>query len=268
MPILAERDLLPYLDLAYQGFGDGIVEDAYAVRALAAARGRDGKPLRFFVANSFSKSMSLYGERCGALSVVCADAGRSGQRARPAQVHGPPQLLEPADPRRPDRRRGARASPSCARTWEAELGGHARAHPGDARRRCTTCSSRKLPGPRLLVLPDPARHVQLHRPVAAAGRSPARGVRRLPGALGPDVRRRPQPRQRRGDGGGDGGGARRAERRARIRPLAGAPKRRCAKIARPVATLAKRSPRTTRAAAKARCSRSPSMSRPVEPPVR
>ncbi len=77
VPILAGRDLLPYLDLAYQGFGDGIVEDAHAVRALAAARGRDGKPLSFIVANSFSKSMSLYGERCGGLSVVCADAAEA-----------------------------------------------------------------------------------------------------------------------------------------------------------------------------------------------
>jgi len=77
IPILAERELLAYIDLAYQGFGDGIAEDAYAVRALAAARGADGKPLRFVVANSFSKSMSLYGERCGALSVVCADAGEA-----------------------------------------------------------------------------------------------------------------------------------------------------------------------------------------------
>src|SRR5439155_21081601 len=76
-PILAERDLLPYLDLAYQGFGDGIVEDAYALRALAAARGRDGRPLAFCVANSFLKSMGLYGERCGALSVVCADASEA-----------------------------------------------------------------------------------------------------------------------------------------------------------------------------------------------
>ena len=79
VPVLAERDLLPYLDLAYQGFGDGIVEDAYAVRAMAAARGRDGKPLSFIVANSFSKSMSLYGERCGALSVVCADAAEAAR---------------------------------------------------------------------------------------------------------------------------------------------------------------------------------------------
>ncbi len=68
IPVLRERELLPYLDLAYQGFGDSIEQDAYAVRALAAAG------LSFFVANSFSKSMSVYGERCGALSVVCPDA--------------------------------------------------------------------------------------------------------------------------------------------------------------------------------------------------
>jgi len=77
VPILVEGELVPYLDLAYQGFGDGIVEDAYALRALAAARDRAGRPLAFFVANSFSKSMSLYGERCGALSVVCADAAEA-----------------------------------------------------------------------------------------------------------------------------------------------------------------------------------------------
>jgi aromatic-amino-acid transaminase len=66
--LLIQHRLIPYLDLAYQGFGDGIDEDAYAVRALAAAGAS------FFVANSFSKSMSVYGERCGALSVVCPDA--------------------------------------------------------------------------------------------------------------------------------------------------------------------------------------------------
>lgn len=66
IPVLRERELLPYLDLAYQGFGEGIDEDAYAVRALAASG------MTFFVANSFSKSMSVYGERCGALSAICA----------------------------------------------------------------------------------------------------------------------------------------------------------------------------------------------------
>ncbi|MFZ6742568.1 aromatic amino acid transaminase [Undibacterium sp. JH2W] len=68
VPVLKERELIAFLDLAYQGYGDGIVEDAYAVRLLAE------QGLSFFVANSFSKSMSLYGERCGALSVVCPDA--------------------------------------------------------------------------------------------------------------------------------------------------------------------------------------------------
>ena len=67
IPLLRERGLLPYLDLAYQGFGDGIEDDAFAVRALASAG------VSFFIANSFSKSMSVYGERAGALSVVCAD---------------------------------------------------------------------------------------------------------------------------------------------------------------------------------------------------
>jgi aromatic-amino-acid transaminase len=71
IPVLREGELLPFLDLAYQGYGDGIEEDAFAIRALAAAG------LSFFVANSFSKSMSVYGERAGALSVVCADAAEA-----------------------------------------------------------------------------------------------------------------------------------------------------------------------------------------------
>lgn len=71
IPVLRERGILPYLDLAYQGYGDGIAEDAHAVRALADAG------LTYFVANSFSKSMSLYGERAGALSVVCRDAAEA-----------------------------------------------------------------------------------------------------------------------------------------------------------------------------------------------
>ena len=71
VPVLRRRELLPFLDLAYQGYGEGIEEDAYAVRLLAS------EGLTFFVANSFSKSMSVYGERAGALSVVCADAAEA-----------------------------------------------------------------------------------------------------------------------------------------------------------------------------------------------
>ncbi|GGX02261.1 amino acid aminotransferase [Undibacterium macrobrachii] len=71
IPVFKERNLIPFLDLAYQGYGDGIEEDAFAIRLLA------DQGLSFFVANSFSKSMSLYGERCGALSVVCPDAAQA-----------------------------------------------------------------------------------------------------------------------------------------------------------------------------------------------
>ncbi|MGF6496140.1 aromatic-amino-acid transaminase [Luteibacter sp. 621] len=56
--------LVPFLDIAYQGFGDGIEADAVAVRLFAQA------DVPFFVASSFSKSFSLYGERVGALSIV------------------------------------------------------------------------------------------------------------------------------------------------------------------------------------------------------
>lgn len=71
VPVMRERELLPFLDLAYQGYGDGIAEDAFAVRLLA------DEGISFLIANSFSKSMSLYGERCGALSVVCPDAAQA-----------------------------------------------------------------------------------------------------------------------------------------------------------------------------------------------
>ncbi len=59
-----QRELVPFLDIAYQGFGEGIEADAEPVRRFAAS----GAPL--FVSNSFSKSFSLYGERVGALSVL------------------------------------------------------------------------------------------------------------------------------------------------------------------------------------------------------
>ncbi|WP_026042547.1 amino acid aminotransferase [Pantoea sp. A4] len=66
--VLKAQELIPFLDIAYQGFGEGMEEDAYAIRAIAAA----GLPA--FVSNSFSKIFSLYGERVGGLSIVCADA--------------------------------------------------------------------------------------------------------------------------------------------------------------------------------------------------
>ncbi len=71
IPAIQARALIPYLDIAYQGFGDGIVEDTFALQLLTQAG------ISFFCASSFSKSFSLYGERCGALSVVCPDSAQA-----------------------------------------------------------------------------------------------------------------------------------------------------------------------------------------------
>jgi aromatic-amino-acid transaminase len=68
-----ERGLVAFLDMAYQGFGDGIAEDGAVVQQLLAAG------IDFFVSTSFSKSFSLYGERVGALSVVCASADEAAR---------------------------------------------------------------------------------------------------------------------------------------------------------------------------------------------
>lgn len=66
--VLKARNLIPFLDIAYQGFGAGMDEDAYAIRTIAAA----GLPV--LISNSFSKIFSLYGERVGGLSVVCENS--------------------------------------------------------------------------------------------------------------------------------------------------------------------------------------------------
>jgi aromatic-amino-acid transaminase len=65
--IVKNRQLIAFMDIAYQGFGDGLTEDVYAILAMTAAK------VSFLVGNSYSKNMSLYGERCGALSVICQD---------------------------------------------------------------------------------------------------------------------------------------------------------------------------------------------------
>ena len=62
--VVKVRELIPFLDIAYQGFGEGLVEDAYAIREVARA----GVPC--LVSNSFSKIFSLYGERVGGLSLI------------------------------------------------------------------------------------------------------------------------------------------------------------------------------------------------------
>ena len=70
---IKERALVPFLDMAYQGFGRGIAEDGAVIGQFLDAG------IDFFVATSFSKSFSLYGERVGALSVVCTDSDEAAR---------------------------------------------------------------------------------------------------------------------------------------------------------------------------------------------
>ncbi len=73
LDVVKRKGHVPFLDMAYQGFGDGIQEDAAAVRLFAESG------LSFFVSSSFSKSFSLYGERVGALSIVTQSRDESAR---------------------------------------------------------------------------------------------------------------------------------------------------------------------------------------------
>jgi aromatic-amino-acid transaminase len=70
---LQSRQLVPFLDIAYQGFGAGLEEDAAVVRLFA------GLGIIMFISSSFSKSFSLYGERVGALTLVTSGDDESAR---------------------------------------------------------------------------------------------------------------------------------------------------------------------------------------------
>jgi aromatic-amino-acid transaminase len=110
------RGLIAFIDMAYQGFADGIEADALALRLFAASG------LQFFVSSSFSKSFSLYGERVGALSIVTAD------REESARVLSQVKRVVRTNYSNPPTHGGAivaavLASPELKRLWETELAG-------------------------------------------------------------------------------------------------------------------------------------------------
>ena len=113
---VTECALVPFLDFAYQGFGDGIDADAYAVRRFAEA----GGPV--FVSSSFSKSLSLYGERIGSLSIVTASSDEA------ARVLSQLKRLVRTNYSNPPTHGGqiaaaVLATPGLRALWEQELGG-------------------------------------------------------------------------------------------------------------------------------------------------
>ena len=109
------KSLTPYLDMAYQGFGHGIQEDGAVIGKFVSAG------LNFLVSTSFSKSFSLYGERVGALSVVCSDKEECGR------VLSQLKIVIRTNYSNPPIHGGAvvaavLANPEWRATWEKELG--------------------------------------------------------------------------------------------------------------------------------------------------
>ena len=109
------KGLTAFLDMAYQGFGQGLAEDGAVIGKFAAAG------LSFFVSTSFSKSFSLYGERVGALSVVCESKDEA------ARVLSQLKLTIRTNYSNPPTHGAAVVSavlntPECRALWEKELG--------------------------------------------------------------------------------------------------------------------------------------------------
>jgi aromatic-amino-acid transaminase len=114
--VCQQRGLVPFLDMAYQGFAEGIDADAVAVRAFSASG------LQFLISSSFSKSFSLYGERVGALTVV------TGSKEESARVLSQIKRVVRTNYSNPPIHGGAivaavLSSPELRKTWEDELAG-------------------------------------------------------------------------------------------------------------------------------------------------
>jgi len=114
--VIRARGLIAFIDMAYQGFADGIAEDALALNLFAASG------LQFFVSSSFSKSFSLYGERVGALSVVTADKDEA------ARVMSQVKRVVRTNYSNPPTHGGAvvaavLSNPELRQMWENELAG-------------------------------------------------------------------------------------------------------------------------------------------------
>ena len=112
--VMQARGLVPFIDMAYQGFADGIAEDALALNLFVASG------LQFFVSTSYSKSFSLYGERVGALSVITASKDES------ARVLSQIKRMIRSNYSNPPTHGGAvvaavLGSPELRQMWEAEL---------------------------------------------------------------------------------------------------------------------------------------------------
>ena len=193
--LVEERRLLPLVDLAYQGFGDGLREDAAGLLELV----RPGVEL--LVSTSFSKTFSLYAERVGAMLVIAASA--SDAAAVQSHVKAAIRTNYSNPPAHgADIVRTILADADLRPRWEAELAAMRDRIKANRRALVAALEARSIPGDwggdR-----DAARDVRAARAVDAPGRATPRRARGL--------RRRPRPDQRR-----------RASRSSNLEPFADA----------------------------------------------
>ena len=190
--VLKSRDLVPFLDMAYQGFGQGIAEDGAVIGKFLEAG------IDFFVSTSFSKSFSLYGERVGALSVVCASKDEAARVLSQLKIvirtnySNPPTF-------------GAQVvatvltTPALRALWEEELAGM-RVRIKAMRELLVAKLARGRRQGRPELHHPPAGHVQLLGPDRGPDAAPARRIRHLRRRFGPHLRgcaQRAQHRRRR-----------------------------------------------------------------------
>ena len=184
LEVLRARDHVPFIDIAYQGFGDSIEEDAAAVRLFAESG------MTFFVSSSFSKSFSLYGERVGALSMVTQSRDESARVL--SQVK---RVIRTNYSNPPTHRGRLRAQqPGTARHVGSRAGRDAQPNPRDAPGygRATGSQGRES---RLQLRRGATRHVLLFGPHCRTGRAPAGRVRCLCHQHRPHLRRSAEPQQ-------------------------------------------------------------------------
>ena len=189
LEIVRSRGLVPFLDLAYQGFADGIDADAYAARLFAGAM----SPV--FLSSSFSKSFSLYGERVGALSVV------TGSAEEATRVLSQLKRIVRTNYSNPPTHGGQIVATVLGNAqlrglWEKELGAM-RDRIKEMRKRLVDGIHKRVPGADFSFILKQRGMFSYSRPDQGPGAPPARGVLDLHHRHRPHLRRRAHHEERR-----------------------------------------------------------------------
>ena len=187
---------IPFVDLAYQGFGDGLEADAAGTRLVVEAAEQA------LVAQSCDKNFGCYRDRLGNLFVKASSARKARDRVRQSARPRADDVVDAARPSGGGRRGSSSTIPSCAPTVDGRARGDGRAHPRSCARRLAAFD------PRLAYIDEQNGMFSMLPLTPEQVLELRRGARHLHGGLGPVQRRRPLRRQcrpLRRRGGGEAG---------------------------------------------------------------